>query len=307
MKIFITGATGFIGRSLARRLLAEGHELTCGIRSPAKLKDLENRVKSVRIYLEYRETIQAALKQARPDVVYHLAALVKSRDINKLRRVNVKGTENVLSACLEEGVKKVIYASSVAVVGGNEESPITDNMPYKATNPYGISKIEAEEIALDYRKKGLKIAILRPCMVYGPGEPHGMSFVVKALRKRLIPVFAPGDNRLHLVSVENVVDACVLCLSKEEAYQGTFLVADGEVLTTKEALNYMAELAGAKPPFVIPRPVTSMLLKVPYIKKIVSLFLKDRFYSIERLRNKLGYTPRVSVRDGLRDTVKNII
>ena len=146
MKIFVTGATGFIGRNLVERLVKEGHDVISGYRSQAKLKSLPESVRKARIYVEYKETISHVLRREKPDVVYHCAALVESQSLERLRRVNVGGTRNVLEACLNEGVTKVIYLSSVSVITGNKEVPLRDDLPYKATNPYGESKIEAEKI-----------------------------------------------------------------------------------------------------------------------------------------------------------------
>lgn len=304
MKVLITGATGFIGRHLAKRLVEEGCEVICAGRSLARLGVLLDKVKAVRIDLERQETIIEALERNNPDVVYHCAALVGSRSLKKLLRVNKDGTESMLRACFARGIKKVIYLSSVSVISGNTEVPLIENLPYKPTNLYGRSKTEAEKIALDYRKKGMKIAILRPCMVYGRGEPHGLGLLVGGLRRRILPIFGKGENRLHLVSVENVVDVMTLCLTKDEAYEGTYIIADKEALSVKELFTYIAQILGAKMPFVIPEWLTKVLAKIPFIGGMVALFLKDRFYSIERLKQRLGYVPRVSVYDGLKRAIE---
>jgi nucleoside-diphosphate-sugar epimerase len=303
MKILVTGATGFIGRNLVKRLLEENHDVVCGIRSFRKLGSLKDRVKAVRIYLEYMETVEIALEREKPEAVYHSAALVESLSLEELRRVNREGTRNVLKACLEKGVKRVIYLSTVAVATGNPEVPLTENLPLRATNPYGQSKLEAEEVALEYRKKGLRIALIRPCMVYGIDEPHGLSRLVEGLRRRVIPVFGTGKNRLHLVSVENVVDVLLLCLRRKEAYQGAFFVADKEALSIKELFGYIAGIIGAKPPITVPQSITDILKRLPFIGRKISFLMKDRVYSIDRLREKLGYVPRVSVYDGLKEAV----
>lgn len=307
MKIFITGATGFIGRNLVNRLSEEGHEVICGVRSLSKAKSvLPPGIKAARIYLEYPETVSRVLRAEKPDVLYHCAALVENRSIKHLRRVNAEGTKNVLGACFAEGVKKVIYLSTIAVASGNPEAPLTEDLPFKARGAYGQSKLEAEKIAVEYRKKGLEIAIIRPCMVYGEGETHGLPHLVNSLRKRVIPIFGKGDRKLHLVSVENVVDVLVLCLSRKEAYEGSFFVADREVLTVGELLNYTTSVLGVKPPRVFPQWVADVLSKIPFIKESVSLFTRDRVYSIERLREKLGYVPRVSVYDGLKRALESV-
>jgi len=303
MKILITGATGFIGRNLAMRLIGDGHEVVCAGRSFGKINFLLDKAKTAFIDLNKKESIAETLDREKPEVIYHCAALVESVSLGRLFKVNAEGTGNLLEACFKRNINKVIYLSSIAVVSGNDDVPLTSELPYKATSAYGRSKLEAEKIAIDYRKKGMKIAILRPPMVYGECEPHALSSLVSALKKRLLPVFGKGDKKLHLVSVENLVDVMVLCLSRKEAYEGTYFVADKEVLDVKQIMDYVADTIGAKRPVVLPGFIATMFGKIPIIKRWLSLYLKDRIYDIKPLREKLGYVPRVSIYDGLKRAV----
>ncbi|MBL7158691.1 MAG: NAD(P)-dependent oxidoreductase [Candidatus Omnitrophica bacterium] len=302
MKVLITGATGFIGKRLAVRIAGRGHSvIACG-RSLDKLKNLSQNIIPTYLALEDKGGISQILKKEKPDIIYHAAALIYGSREN-LMRVNSLGTENLFKASLDSGVKKIVHLSSVAAVSGNEEVPLEENVPLKANGPYGESKIEAEKIALKYRKKGLKIAIIRPPMVYGPFEPHGMPYLIGFLRKRMLPVPGSGENRIHMVSVENLVDVLELALSKDEIYEGAYFVADKEALTLRELLFFITEVAGAKGPFVIPEGVVRVISKLPFIGKRISSLRRDRIYSIDRLQKKLGYEPRVPVREGLRKAV----
>lgn len=303
MKVFVTGSTGFIGRHLAGRLVKEGFEVICTGRSLERLGLLSDKVKSVYLDIEDKEAVRKILGYEKPDLLFHCAGLVESSSLKKLRRANVEGTENVLQACLREGVKKVVYLSTIAVIIGNTEVPLIEELPYLATNHYGQSKIEAEEVALDYQQKGLKVAILRPPMVYGEGEPHLLPLLINLIRWRLLPILGDGSNKLHLVGVENLVDVMILSLRNEEAYHGTYIVADKEILSIKEIFEYIAEVLQVKPPFHISGALVPFFTHLPFAGKQFGLLLKDRVYSIERLQKRLGYTPRVSVYEGLKKAV----
>lgn len=299
MKVFITGATGFIGKHLTRRLLKDGgYELLCSGRNLDKLNEFKEDIKLIYLDIEEKQAVGEVLEKEKPEAVFHCAAIIKSFSPSRLRSVNVEGTRNIFQACLESGVKKVIYLSSIAAVGGNEQVPLTDELPLKAKSLYGQSKVEAEELAYSYRKRGLKISVFRPCMVYGEDEPHLLRIFVNLIRWRMFPILGDGRNKLHFVGVENLVDVMILSLLKEEAYEGTYLVADEEVLETGEMVRYIAEAIGAKPPFHIPEICKPIMKYLPFYGEFFSD--RDRIYSIERLKSRLGYTPRVSIYEGLK-------
>jgi nucleoside-diphosphate-sugar epimerase len=303
MKVLITGATGFIGKRLSERLAQEGHEVICTGRMLSKLDKLLNRVKAVCLDIEDPAALRDILSREKPEIVFHCAALVNSSSLDALMRINRDGTRNVLDACVKEGIERVVYLSSIAVISGNPQTPLTDDLPYSATNRYGESKIEAEKIALSYRKKGLKISIIRPVMVYGEHEPHLLGLLVRLIRWRLLPIVGLGSNRLQLVCVDNVVDVMMLALGKNEAYDGTYIIADKEPLSTREFFEFIAKTQGAKPPFTISEKLISFFDPIPFIGNRLSFFKKDRIYSIQRIKERLGYVPEISVYDGLKKAV----
>jgi len=130
-----------------------------------------------------------------------------------------------------------------------------------------------------------------------------LGLISKLVKYRLIPVVGSGENKLQLVCVDNVVDVMVLALSDERAYEGTYIVADKETLTVREFFEYIAKAQNANHPFVIYDNLLSFFELIPFIKKKLSFFKKDRTYSIERMKNNLGYTPRLSTYDELKKAV----
>jgi nucleoside-diphosphate-sugar epimerase len=307
MKILVTGGTGFIGKNLVRYLVERGHETICLVRKTSKLDGL----KSISVPLVFADMMDAgevdrAFKKVGPDTVYHCAANVMGRNERELIRVNVGGTRNICQACFANGVKRLIYLSSVAVVSGNPEVPIRDDMPYNVSNPYGRSKAAAERVVVEFRGKGLPAAIIRPCMVYGEDEPHALDRIFALVRSRRLPLFqVPGmDSRLNLVYIGNVVQAMYLALERDEALNGTFLVADREVITLKRFLEIAYSELGAGFPPVVPGWLAGFLLNIPPFKKKAESFFKDRVYNISRAIDLLGYDPEVSTEEGLRKTIK---
>ena len=303
MKALITGATGFIGKRLMRRLLQNRFEVVCAGRSLHTPTNCFNRTKAVYLDIEDRERVGKVFRKEQPEIVFHCAALTREQPLDILRGVNVEGTRNILDASLKEGVSKIVYLSSISVIAGNSTSVLTEELPYKARNHYGQSKIEAEQLVMEYRKKGLRIAILRPTMVYGEDDPHGVSLLIDLIRWRLFPILGSGENRISLVYVENVIDVMILSTTKDAAYEGTYIIADKERVSFGELFEYIAKTLGVKSPFRISQFLVSLFMHFPFVGKRLYIFMEDKVCSIRRLREKLGYIPRVSFYEGMKRTV----
>lgn len=307
MKILIIGATGFIGRRLMERLLTKGHIISCLVRKTSNTDFL----RAAGVFLETgditdAESVNRIFQKARPQAVFHAAALVSESDENMLFKTNVEGTRNICRACLECNVKKLIYLSSVAVISGNPHVPLTDDLPYSASCTYGKAKMEAERVTMEFREKGLKVAIMRPCMVYGEGEPHLLGKILEMVKVRRLPVLnVPGmDSQLHIVYVGNVVDALELAFEKDESLNGTFMVADKEVITIRKFVEILYDSLTGTKPFIVPRWASEILLLIPVFKKKADRIFKHRVYDITRAAELLGYSPKVSTKEGLRRAVK---
>jgi len=306
--VLITGATGFIGKSLVKRLLSrEKYKIVCLVRKTSNVDFLiENRVETVVGDIYDFAGMEKIFKDVRPDIVIHAAAKVTDANETELYNYNVTGTHNICELCFVYNVEKLVYLSSVSVISGNGDVPLTENLPYNASNPYGKSKIEAEKLAVNYRKKGLPVSILRPCMVYGEDEPHALNRILRLAEKRRIPILnVPGmDSKLHLVYVENVTDALELALEKKEALTGTFMIADKEVITLRKFLKIIYDALGKGTPPVVPRWLVRCLMIFPPFRFRVQRIFKGRVYDISRAKRKLGYDPEISTEDGLRRSVR---
>ncbi|MBU0650383.1 NAD-dependent epimerase/dehydratase family protein [bacterium] len=303
MNILITGATGFIGGHLLEELaLNKDNKITCLVRNRQKAKKIE----ALGVKLIYVDVTQRVLLDSiefdKIDVIYHCAALVQNKDLDLLRKVNVWGTKNICDLALRYNAK-LIYLSSVAVVSGNKETPLKEYLPYKATCLYGQSKLEAEKLVCEYRKRGLKTAIVRPCMVYGENEPHLMRLFLKLIKMRLFPLINKGVNNYHLVYVKTVVDALIYVSAREDALTGTFFIADKEVLTLKEVVSIFAQAIGAKSPWSIPVWFSAILKGLPFIGKKFKFISKDRVYSNQRIQS-IGFKFRYCQKESLAKSAK---
>ncbi|MFA6216876.1 MAG: NAD(P)-dependent oxidoreductase [Candidatus Omnitrophota bacterium] len=304
MKLLVTGATGFIGRYLVEALVRENHEVSALARETSKVDFLKQQgIDCITGDVSVERSLRPVLGR-KFDAIFHCAGYVLNDDWKKLHRINVVGTENVCALGLKLGVERLVYLSSVAVVSGNDVSPLKEDLPYSATNLYGLSKLDAESKVVEFRKRGLRVAIVRPCMVYGRGEPHALSKILFCLKHRLLPLVEQGKAKWHLGYVENIVDVLLLALKKETALAGSFFAADEEILTVKEILAILSSNIKGPPPFCIPSWMTPAILKIPYIGKKANFFIKDRIYDLSRLKS-LGFKARFNAREALARSVSS--
>lgn len=298
MNILVTGATGFIGSHLIDQLVFQKHRVFALVRKTSNVGPLMEKG----VNLIYGDIIDKKSLEAVCDydikALFHCAGYVQDNNWKSLYYINVIGTENICNLCLKLNVDRMVYVSSVAVVNGNSQVELKEELPYCSTNLYGASKIDAEGRAIEFRKKGLKIAIIRPPMVYGEGEPHALGKILFLLRHRLLPIIKEGKSRWHLAYVKNVADALILALHKDEFLQGTFFVADAEALTVKEILLTLAQAIGAPNPFYLPSWMTPLLRKLPYLGKRLSFLSKERIYDISKIQ-AAGYKPAYQTKEAL--------
>jgi nucleoside-diphosphate-sugar epimerase len=319
MRVGVTGGTGLIGRALVQRLLAENVEVQLLARPSARSSDLAGR--GVRIITgDLRDGAAIAAVVNGTDLVFHLAAKVDSPGPKSaFLEANVQGTEAVLKASLAAKVRRVVYASSVAVYGlvkpGETigESTAFDDQPERR-DFYAQSKILADRLASSFsRKTGLPVTILRPGIVFGPGRalPIGLlGFRTGGVNI----VFGDRGERIPLIYVENLVDAMQLAaMAKGDGLQ-EFIIIDDEDLTLGEYHRVRGQIDGSNS-FFFPGglvrfaaaivdagglvPVGASVLSSHQVKRA----LQDRRYSMQRIRETLGWEPRVPLRDALRETL----
>ena len=245
------------------------------------------------------------------DAVAHLAARVhvmRERAADSLaafRRTNVEGTLRLARSAAAAGVKKFVFLSSVKVLGeATPDGPFTDSSPADPRDPYGVSKREAEtglsEIAAG---SGMEVAILRPPLVYGPGVKGNFLSLLRLIERGVPLPLAGLRNRRSLLYLGNLVDAIDLCLSHDAAAGRTFLIRDGEDLSSAELVRRLAAALGRRAPlFSLPEGVLRLAARCIGRRAAAQRLLGSLTVDDGRLRRDLGWSPPFAVEEALAET-----
>lgn len=326
-RVLVTGGTGFLGRRLAERLLAQGRPVTVLGRTPAP--DLEQRgVRFVRGSVEDEAAVASACAGA--GTVFHLAAKVgvwgHYRDFF---RVNVGGTRAILGACRGLGIQRLIYTSTPSVVyngrdlaGVDESIPLTRRCPC----PYPVTKAMAEREVLAANSAGLRTVALRPHLIWGRGDPHLVPRLLARARSGRLRIVGSGQNRVDMVHVENAVDAhllaeLALAEDKREACGRPYFITNGEPVLLWDWINGLLTALGEAP--VTRRLPLSAAVAVggvceaiwgvlrlrgepPLTRFVATELAKDHWFDIGAARRDLGYTPRVSMAAGTAELIASL-
>lgn len=313
-KALLTGGTGFVGRSVLNRLYRDGMEVV--VCSRAEAMDLPSGARYLSVAgLDSSTDWKPVLDGI--EVVVHCAARVhimhdeSSDPLAEFRKVNVEGSLNLARQAAAAGVRRFIFISSIKV-NGEGTAP---SQPYKADDdsapidPYGVSKMEAEQgLRALAAETGLEVVIIRPVLVYGPGVKANFLSMMRWLHKGVPLPFGAIHNRRSLVALDNLIDLIVTCIDHPAAANQTFLISDGEDLSTSELLRRMGVALG-KPARLLPVP--SRLLEVGAAmlgrRDLSQRLCGSLQVDIGKTRELLNWTPPVSVDDALRETAKHFL
>lgn len=320
MNVFVTGANGLLGAALVRKL-AKKHKVTAFVLKGTPLKELSS-IKNVTIRqgnILDQKSIEDALGYC--TAVYHLAAAVHVPDVmrKKLFMLNVKGTENVINACIQsKKVKRLVYASTIAIYGkvkDEKKAVIDESYPIVPVLNYGKTKLIGERIVRGLcQKNNIKYIIIRPSKIYGPGDKSllpllklagmGMSFTI-----------GKGDGMTMPVYVDDIADAFYLALGSKKA-NTEYIAAGPDAVTKRQFVAMLAKAMGKRPRKIkIPSLPIMVLAHVgekgaaifnQHLKLTQKLdfFLSSRMYSIEKAKKELKYSPSVTVEQMIAKTAE---
>lgn len=307
MRVLVTGATGLVGHYLLARLLQDGHQTIGAVRSNPEPHQIL--VGEINAKTDWKHAVSNC------DVVVHAAARVhQMRDdaidsLAEFRRVNATGTLCLAHQAAAAGVKRLVFISTIKVNGDFTEvgQPFTADDAPAPNDPYAVSKHEAEQLLHQIAAEtGMEVVIIRPPLVYGPGVKANFESMMRWLSHGVpLPLATVTENRRSLVALENLVDLIVTCLNHPAAANQTFLVSDGEDLSTAELLKRMGCALG-RPARLFYVPTELLKLGAAMVNKpgIHQRLCGSLQVDIAKTRQLLGWTPPISVDEGLRCTAE---
>jgi len=301
-RVLITGAGGFVGKVLRPVLEEAGFKIIPVFRTPQPSLEKGNPNAAVGRFIDGKTVWGDELNDV--DVVIHLAAKVhvidssKSGSLANFREVNVEGTRNLAIKAARSGVKRFVYLSSIKVNGERTGAvPFAADQVPRPEDAYAISKMEAEVALREVEKEtGMEVVIIRPPLVYGPGVKGNLAALIRLIKKGIPLPLAAVKNCRDLVSIYNLCDLIRVCCLHPAAAGRTFLVCDGESISTAVLIRYTAEGLGLKARlFVVPiralRLVASILGKAENVERLTG----DLQIDMSTTQEVLGWKPPLTV------------
>ena len=306
--ILVTGGTGFIGSHLLPVLSKQNLQVTLGVRNNSS-NELNIPYKIVKVSeIDENTDWTKALKEV--GTVIHLAARahqLNDQAINpeaEFLRTNCEGTKTLVKAAIASGVKHFIFISSIGAMTTLSEHTLTEESPCHPDSPYGRSKLQAEQGLIELcQNSPMTWTILRPTLVYGAGNPGNMERLMKLIKTGFPLPLGSINNRKSFLYVGNLVDAIITCLDHPNAKNQTFIVSDGEALSTTDLIRRLGKALG-KSPLLLPIPAELLRLTTKLLGKadIGDRLLGSLQVDSNKIRQMLDWTPPYTVDQGLQAT-----
>jgi nucleoside-diphosphate-sugar epimerase len=315
-RVLVTGADGFVGRYVCRKLIESGYCLRAGVRTSGSIPDLQRAVPGLSdpsLLGDLGANPELRTPLAGVSTVVHLAARVhvmkeySGDPLQKFRRVNVMGTKCVAYAAAAAGVRRFIFVSTIKVNGDStSDSPFNVDMPPAPQDAYAISKWEAEEALRSVSaKSGLEVVIVRPPLVYGPGV-RGKFLRLMRLVDHALPLPWPKrENCRSMIGVENLADFLVRCVDHPNAAGQTFLVKDSEDISSRELITRLARLLARPVRLVpVPEPLIRLAAGLTMKKDAAARVLDSLVIDSSRTQQLLKWVPPLTLDEGLATTAR---
>lgn len=315
MRYFVTGATGFVGGVLAKKLRKQGHEVHASVRNPDRANDLQ--AIGIRLFkgdVTDKESMRQAMQGA--DGVYHVAGWYKIgvRDKRDAERVNMHGTHNVLELMQELKVPKGVYTSTLAV-NSDTHGQVRDESYHfsgRHISEYDRTKAAAHDTAKEFIAKGLPLVIVMPGLIYGPGDTSEVRTNIINFLKGQLPML-PDRTAYCWAHVDDIAQGHILAMEKGRI--GEPYIIAGEPYTVAKAFMLASQITGKRPPRVVPHQVLGLMsiLVKPLDGVMAPTYTSEGLRVIAGVtylgdngkgRHELGYDPR-PLREGWEDTLRH--
>jgi len=320
VKYLITGATGFIGPHLVKKLAGEGHLCRCLVRNSSQTDFLKAAgVELVEGDITRPESLQGIADGI--DRVLHMATLGHMSNFSvtesMFEAINVHGTRNIMAEALRAGVRRIVHCSTVAAMGICTEVPATEESVCNPHHPYGRSKLQAEQMVLGMVKdQDLPAVIIRFSMVYGPGDPRDILKLTRLARKGLFPKVGSKPKLTPLIHVDDAIQGLLLAADKGDPGE-KYLITNQDSLPFDEIRKILQSALGVtRLPLYVPEwaalSIASLAEKIfpligktpPVARKNIESTLADRVFSIDKAQREIGFNPQVDPVAGLKATVE---
>lgn len=318
MKVFLTGATGFVGSHLAELLLGKGHQVRALLRTTSNLRWIADlNLEPFYAKLDDANDLVRGLQDV--DVVIHGAALTKALKNEDYYRVNFEGTKNLIDVIIERKlpVKRFVLISSQAAAGPSQSmEPVTEDDPPRPVSEYGKSKLLAENY-LKEKADQLEYTIVRPSAVYGPRDTDVLQFF-QSVKRGIIPKWQNREKYVSFVYVKDLVEGISLAAEHPKAKNQTYFVADPRPYTWDELARITLEFFNAKA-IHVPIPISavkviaglsefwSKVTKKPSIinrQKVAELIPDFWICSPQKIKNELGFETSTDIETGVKQTLE---